>query len=110
MSQKSEILIMLKEGTCTTEAISKKFGPQAVRRLRTLREEGHLIETEWLSKRNCAYRLVEFSVKVPKRSKRIDVVAAQNAPKLTKRASTRVSDLEWWDRKRTELSRMLWRV
>jgi hypothetical protein len=116
MSQKSEILAMLKEGNCTTHRIVEMLGNGAVRRLRTLREEGYPIEKQWLSPTNYAYRLVESPVRASKRSKRIDAVVTQSMPTPVKRASTRkvderiISDLEWWDRKRWELSRMLWRI
>jgi hypothetical protein len=121
MSRKLEILEMLKSGNCTTEMISNRFGKHAMRKLRALREDGYQIEGKRLSFTNFAYTLIERPVVVPlvvadqsrRRTRIVTRKATSPAKRLPERkfsCDERVSDLEWWNLKRTELSRMLWRI
>jgi hypothetical protein len=109
MSQKMEIIAMLKEGNCTTHMIVSRFGRNATRRLRVLREEGHKIETTRLSLNNYAYRLVERSSppakkRIPKQKK----VAPMKAKRASKAVVHEPYSNEWWADRRRVINGLVW--
>jgi hypothetical protein len=124
MSQKVQILEMLKEGNCTTNLIKARFGHVgATRRLRSLREDGYVIEMAPLLRNNYSYRLVSVPTKPKKPSDKAKKNVPVAAHKRASRATQKVKVIEdriviepehapgsiaWCDERRRICQRFTW--
>jgi hypothetical protein len=83
---------MLIEGNCTTNLIKARFGDVGVtRRIRSLREEGYVIEMTPLLRNNYSYRLVSVPEKpVAKAKKKMPVAASERVPRAIAKAKVQV--------------------
>ena len=106
MSQKLEIMKMLKAGNCTSQMIFARFGKGATRRLRVLREEGYLIETTRLAIDNYAYRLVGRSSHAKKKKVSKPRIIVPKKPESVPMAT--VGSYEYWAERRRIINGLVW--